>query len=267
MRIVLRRIIPSVPASPSVQRLKLLLELPQFTVIRILLTFPLAAMLGAGLPDFQAALADEQPKVEQECLSYDSAYENAPLFNVKPSSGEERVYLYKRTQPCPKEKPCGSRQKPYLLSGDVVFAGPPNQGFRCAYYGSRDGKIVAGFIPIENLRALDENNGFGLTVDFVMGTWKYENDSIEIKAAAAGQINGDGQAYYQTAETVNDGAFSAQATLASGQKELVFKEGNDESSCVVKLHRRGPYLVASDNNNCGGLNVRFNGIYTKAKAK
>ena len=37
------------------------------------------------------------------------------------------------------------------------------------------------------------------------------------------------------------------------------------SSCVVKLHRRGPYLVASDNNNCGGLNVSFNGIYTKAK--
>ena len=48
---------------------------------------------------------------------------------------------------------------------------------------------------------------------------------------------------------------------------MVFKEGNDESSCVVKLRRRGPYLVASDNGNCGGLNVSFNGIYTKAKTK
>jgi hypothetical protein len=47
----------------------------------------------------------------------------------------------------------------------------------------------------------------------------------------------------------------------------VFKEGDDESSCVVKLHRRGPYLVVSDNGNCGGLNVSFGGIYTKARKK
>jgi hypothetical protein len=234
------------------------------SVRRILLILPLAALLGGGPPNFPA-LADEQPKVEQECLSYDTAYENAPLFAVKTSSGEERAWLYKQTQLCPKDKPCGSRQKAYLVSGNVVFAGPPNRGFRCAYYGSSHGKIVAGFIPIENLQSLVEDAS--MSVDFVIGTWNYEGDSIKIKAAAAGQVSGDGQATYQTAETVNEGAFSAQARLAAGQKELVFKEGDDESSCVVKLRRRGPYLVASDNGNCGGLNVSFGGIYTKATTK
>lgn len=232
---------------------------------RVLLTFLLAALLEVIVPNFEAALADEQPKVEQECLSYDSAYENAPLFVVKSDLGAERAYLYKQTQLCPKDKPCGSRQKAYLLGGDVVFAGPPNRGFRCVYYGSSNGKIVAGFIPAENLKAIAEDNG--MSIDFLIGTWKYESNSIEIKASAAGKVSGDGQAYYQTAETVNEGSFSAQAPLAAGQKELVFKEGNDESSCVVKLHRRGPYLVASDNNNCGGLNVSFSGIYTKARTK
>ena len=232
---------------------------------RVLLTFLLAALLGVIVPNFEAALADEQPKVEQECLSYDSAYENAPLFVVKSDLGAERAYLYKQTQLCPKDKPCGSRQKAYLVGGDVVFAGPPNRGFRCVYYGSSNGKIVAGFIPAENLKAIAEENG--MSIDFLIGTWKYESNSIEIKASAAGKVSGDGQAYYQTAETVNEGSFSAQAPLAAGQKELVFKEGNDESSCVVKLHRRGPYLVVSDNNNCGGLNVSFSGIYTKARTK
>ena len=235
------------------------------TMIRILLILSLAAILGAGVPAVPAALADGQPKVEQECLSYDSAYENAPLFVVKSSSGEERVYLYKQAQRCPNDKPCGSRQKAYLVDADVVFAGPPNQGFRCAYYGSSKGRIVAGFIPVENLKALMEDHA--VSIDFVIGTWKYEDDSIDIKAAAAGQVSGDRQAYYRTAETVNEGSFSAQAPMTAGQKELVFKEGNDESSCVVKLVRRGPYLVASDNSNCGGLNVSFNGIYTKAKTK
>jgi hypothetical protein len=232
---------------------------------RVLLTLLLAALLGVIVPNFEAALADEQPKVEQECLSYDSAYENAPLFVVKSDLGAERAYLYKQTQLCPKDKPCGSRQKAYLVGGDVVFAGPLNRGFRCVYYGSPNGKIVAGFIPAENLKAIAEDNG--MSIDFLIGTWKYESNSIEIKASTAGKVSGDGQASYQTAETVNEGSFSAQTPLAAGQKELVFKEGNDESSCVVKLHRRGPYLVASDNNNCGGLNVSFSGIYTKAKTK
>jgi hypothetical protein len=232
---------------------------------RVLLTFLLAALPGVIVPNFEAALADEQPKVEQECLSYDSAYENAPLCVVKSDLGAGRAYLYKQTQLCPKDKPCGSSQKAYLVGGDVVFAGPPNRGFRCVYYGSSNGRIVAGFIPAENLKAIAEDNG--MSIDFLIGTWKYESNSIEIKASAAGKVSGDGQAYYQTAETVNEGSFSAQAPLAAGQKELVFKEGNDESSCVVKLHRRGPYLVASDNNNCGGLNVSFSGIYTKARTK
>jgi hypothetical protein len=233
--------------------------------LRFFLTLSLAVLIEAGLPGTPIALADEQPKVEQECLTYDSAYENAPLFAVKPSSNAERAYLYKQAQPCPEGKPCRSRQKAYLVSGDVVFAGPPNRGFRCVYYGKSSGKIVAGFVPVENLKAMAEDNG--MSTDFLIGTWKYESDSINIKAAVAGQVAGDGQASYQTAETVNEGSFSAQAPLASGQKELVFKEGNDESSCVVKLHRRGPYLVASDNSNCGGLNVSFGGIYTKARTK
>jgi len=235
------------------------------TMSRILLTLAMVALVGAGLPDFASALADEQPKVEQECLSYDSAYENAPLFAVKTNPGEQRAWLYKKTDPCPKDKPCGSRQKAYLVSGDVVFAGPPNRGFRCTYYGRPNGKIIAGFIPIDNLKPLAEDTS--MSIDFVIGTWNYETDSIGIKAAAAGQVSGDGQASYQTAETVNEGSFSAHAALTAGQKELVFKEGDDESSCVVKLHRRGPYLVASDNGNCGGLNVSFGGIYTKAKTK
>jgi hypothetical protein len=234
-------------------------------VSRILLILPLLTLLVAGLPDVPAALADEQPKVEKECLSYDSAYENAPLFVVKVSPGEQRAWLYKQTQLCPKDKLCGSRQKAFLVSGDMVFAGPPNRGFRCAYYGRPNGKIVAGFIPVENLGPVTEDTS--MSIDFVIGTWNYESDSIGIKAAAAGRVSGDGQASYQTAETVNEGSFSAQAPLAAGQKELVFKEGDDESSCVVKLHRRGPYLVASDNGNCGGLNVSFGGIYTKAKTK
>lgn len=212
-----------------------------------------------------AAFGAEQPKVEAECLSYDSAYENAPLFLVKPEVGQQRVYMYKQTQRCPKDSPCASRQKSFVVAGDVVFAGPPNNGFRCVYYGSAKGKIIAGFVPVENLALLNEDTE--LSPEFVIGKWNYESDSIQIKAGSGGSLSAEGAAYYQTSETVNEGSLSASASVVAGQQELVFKEGSDETSCVVKLHRRGPYLVASDNSNCGGLNVRFDGIYTKSKTK
>ena len=131
------------------------------------ITRALAITLVVALP----ALALEQPKPEAECLTYDSAYESAPLFEIKPDAGQQRVYLFNRTQRCSGEQPCASRQKSFLVAGDVVFAGPPNRGFRCAYYGTAKGKMVAGFVPIENLESLSEDNG--LTQEFVAGRWAY----------------------------------------------------------------------------------------------
>ena len=232
---------------------------------RVTINTRLLQLLLLALPILlpPVVLAQEQPKVEDTCLSYESEYESAPLFAIKPAAGQQRVYMYKATRLCSNDKPCASRQKSFLVSGDVVFAGPPDKGFRCAYYGSAKGKIIAGFVPVENLESFTEDDA--LSLDFISGDWNYEDDSIDIKPGSGNQVSADGQAYYKTDLTVNEGSLSATAILTAGQKSLTFKEGNDETSCVVVLHRRGPYLVASDNGNCGGLNVSFSGIYTKAR--
>jgi hypothetical protein len=203
-------------------------------------------------------------KAETECVPYDSAYEDAPLFSVKASAGQQRVYLYKEAKRCPGDQACASRQKAYLVDGNVVFAGPVSQGFRCSYYGTPKGKIIAGFIPDENLTP--EKGDASLTAEFVVGTWQFQDDSIDIKTAGPGKVEADGNAVYQTSMTENDGAFSGTASVPASS-ELVFRDGEGDAMCEVKLHRRGPYLVASDNSQCGGMNVRFNGIYTKAAGK
>ena len=230
--------------------------------LRPLCLFGLA--LALTMPIVTASSGRAELKVETECVPYDSAYENAPLFKIKPGAGQQRVYLYKEARRCPGDQPCVSRQKAYLVDGNIVFAGPPSQSFRCAYYGTPKGKIIAGFIPDDNLTP--EKEATELSADFLVGTWRFEDDSIEIKAAGEGKVEADGNAVYQTSTTENDGAFSATAAVpASG--DVVFKDGEGDAACEVKLHRRGPYLVASDNSQCGGMNVRFNGIYTKAAGK
>ncbi|MCA1633634.1 MAG: hypothetical protein LC802_07935 [Acidobacteria bacterium] len=41
----------------------------------------------------------------------------------------------------------------------------------------------------------------------------------------------------------------------------------EEDSCRVTLRLVGDYLVASDNSECGGMNVRFDGVYRRKQAR
>lgn len=48
--------------------------------------------------------------------------------------------------------------------------------------------------------------------------------------------------------------------------QAVFVDAEDE--CHVSLTLLPPFLLARDNNRCGGMNVRFDGVYMRAgKAK
>jgi hypothetical protein len=50
-------------------------------------------------------------------------------------------------------------------------------------------------------------------------------------------------------------------TPVNGSARLT--EGTDEFSCVADFSILGKYLIVTDNNKCGGMNVRFDGVYTK----
>jgi hypothetical protein len=219
-----------------------------------------------------AASASAGKTPQDDCALYEGAYKGAPLFKVKTGAGMQRVYFYSRPQHWPDSRPCRSRGKAYLVPGDVVFGGPEKHGFSCAYYGGAQGVLVAGYLPVENLESIADEGA--LSGQFLAGTWmmsfgaKSTPNSIEIKPAGPGQVNAAGEAYYQTAQTINEGSFECPAVpVKDGAKELVFREGDGEGACEVTVRRRGPYLVAGDNRNCGGLNVTFEGIYTRTKSR
>jgi len=55
------------------------------------------------------------------------------------------------------------------------------------------------------------------------------------------------------------GSFSATAEPEGNSAEFREPPGR----CQVNVHRRGPYLIVDDDSRCGGMNVRFQGIYVK----
>ncbi|HEY2345801.1 MAG TPA: hypothetical protein VGH80_07950 [Xanthomonadaceae bacterium] len=210
-----------------------------------------AASVSAGDRDIKP------PAAEATCVTYDAVYENAPMMAVKPPQGELRVYLQKTATPCPASGACAQRQKAFLVEGDQVFASQEKNGFRCAYYGTAGGQLIAGFLPARSLAPLKEETG--LTPEFLAGAWNDSGDTVSFSAAGGGKVHASGTATWQgmNKDDVHDGEFDAQA-MASGS-EAVFKD----DACEVHVRRRGNYLVLDDNSVCGGMNVRFMGIYVR----
>lgn len=212
---------------------------------------------------------NEAPAIEDSCSTYDARYSEAPLFRIAAKSAanshETKVYFFSRKESCAKDgSQCTARVKAYLVDGDVVFGGPEDKNFRCVYYGTAKGTIVAGFIPADNLVPFDENEE--LTQDFLVGTWTNDgNPTIVMTAAGKDKVSAEGEAAWPGlgGQSRHTGEFSAVASPVG--KEITFREGDDAYSCKVDLLRRGPYLVAQDNSYCGGLNVRFSGILIKVQ--
>jgi hypothetical protein len=67
---------------------------------------------------------------------------------------------------------------------------------------------------------------------------------------------------------VNEGGFVA--TVRPNNASVAFAENSDRNrlpydpastNCSVRLWLLGPYLMVVDNNDCGGMNVSFTGLY------
>jgi hypothetical protein len=91
-----------------------------------------------------------------------------------------------------------------------------------------------------------------------MGRWSLGPDYLDISRKGS-ILHVHGRASYNQGGSKNFGSVDADASLvADGAK---FEEGG----CELALRKVGQLLMASDNGGCGGLNVSFDGIYTKKK--
>ena len=143
---------------------------------------------------------NEAPAIEDSCLTYDARYSEAPLFRVAArnnnKSQNEKVYFFSRKIACTQASSCPARMKAYLVDGDVVFGGPQDKNFRCVYYGTAKGTIVAGFVAADNLAPFAEDEN--LTQDFLVGVWTYDgNPQIAITAAGNDQCRPRGRRHGQ----------------------------------------------------------------------
>jgi hypothetical protein len=202
--------------------------------------------------------------MKETCVTYDAKFETAPMMQVL-----SKTYLQTQPNICPNKGICSFRQKSYLVPEDYVFASAEKNGFRCVYYGTAKGDIIAGFLPASSLKQVSEENK--LTPEFIKGTWSDGENWVKFTLKSKDMMHIEGMAIYES-ETpngeaiANTGSISADAKV--GGDVVYFREGKtDDGGCTLQVRRRGPYLILKDNLSCGGQNVRFWSIFSRKNDK
>jgi len=160
---------------------------------------------------------------------------------------------------------CGSGQNclsTKLAPGDTVVVYQAEGDWTCGYLTQSKG-AGPGWVRSNDIRPVSFDAAPPL--DAWRGTWASGEDRIRIQTSKApGKVELKGEAVWhgRTKDAVNTGDFEGDAAPVGNHLHFV-ESGTD--SCTVDLTLIGKYLVANDNNLCGGENVRFWGIWKRAR--
>ena len=188
---------------------------------------------------------------------------DAEVFGLARVRGEKgaRVYFYGEDEGCPGPA-AKCRRKAYLVPGDEVVTSRTFGDWVCAWFQPARGAETVGWLAADSLApvATDENAPLASW----LGTWTFYDDSIRVsrgRRVDVLSVSGDATWYGVNPGNVHVGELSGTGTPSDNTLRL----GADPEDCQATLRLVGPYLVVSDNKQCGGVNVTFDGVYRKKK--
>lgn len=190
-------------------------------------------------------------------------------------TGEEKAFLSedsiycpsdKKDCPvCPRDEAC--RSKTYLIPGDLVITAQSFGGHRCVlFHNPKNHQDYAGYLPEERLALQPAQE---VSFKDWPGEWRNGDNYIRLRARGE-KLVAKGEAFWPSANPSRKdapggphlGEMSGAAAPAGDKVSFA----DSEDICHVSLTLLQPYLLAKDNGECGGANVSFNGVYTRAPA-
>lgn len=187
--------------------------------------------------------------------------EDGTDFRVARAVGKkgERVYFHGDEEGCPGAK---CRKAAYVIPGDELLVSRGFGDWLCAWYQPPRGSETVGWIPAHQLSVAA--TAPSPTPARWVGDWEFGIQSLKIsrETKAGGRLRVEGVAFWRgLGDNIHTGGVSASAR----------PDGNvlvaEEDICRVTLRLVGDYIVATDNSKCGGMNVRFDGVYRRKQAR
>jgi hypothetical protein len=176
----------------------------------------------------------------------------------------------------------GCVRKGYVVPGNDVIVTWRTQNRACAVFISPKGAEFWGWLPNSSLAiaTVPETPAPGW-----IGRWSRIEADIRIAPARGGKLSISGEATYGALDpdrvrrgAVNVGEIAgivkpegnalAFAMSSKGARTVTVPYTSaGEYDCSVKMQRVGRWLLVQDNGGCGGMNVRFDGIYERARRR
>lgn len=204
---------------------------------------------------------------EPGCTGFDPSKDDpsaAQLYQVTPG---ERVAFT-----CPANL-LSCRRGASLASGDEVVVASVKDNQACAEYHDTNqyNSGTAGWLPLSRLTKIaPASNWIGRWINddaIILG--KPQGDKTRIDATTILELGG-GARYGKFGALVDPRQPLARFGYTAGDSEdeketlLDYQDNPPVGTCEVKLAQLGPYIVASDNNACGGLEVSFGGVFRRS---
>lgn len=197
---------------------------------------------------------------------------NRYLVEVAPGP---RRYFHKTDEDDPRAR--FKKMRAYVVAGDWLVASDIRGGHTRVTFVGASGRPSEGWIETATLTrvALPPPR-----LAAWQGQWQGWDASIAIRPGSGSKLRLEGEATWggHDPERVARGGIHIGdflAELAPAGDRIAFSVGDESATrpiddapeekyrCRVRLRLLGPYLLAEDNNACGGANVTFTGIYRR----
>jgi len=205
--------------------------------------------IRALLPVVLAVAASGQERPQKPCGFEGFSAEGKLAEVIRPTTGYWG---------CESPKSCMPTK---LAAGDVVMPYHTDGDWTCSYIQQRSG-AGPGWVKAVDLREVHADLAPPLVSWF--GTWTNGLGRIRIAPSeAAGRLHLTAEnEWHGVGDVVHTGDFEGDAS-PSGNRLHFVESGPD--SCTVDFTLIGRYLVVSDNQLCGGMNVRFWGVWRRGE--
>lgn len=210
----------------------------------------------------QKSIAADEEKIDNGCQGFFEAKDllkQIKVAYVTATTTSLAETLYSKQYSCPESDECKTSDQ--IKKNTELLVGKNYHDYTCVY--SKD--VGMGWVKIEDVK-IDSNQADIILKDWV-GDWgiNWGGGAFEkINISLSGNIlSAYGEAVYVSDTQHNFGEFSA--TTTPDGSVAVFKQGDSSYTCIVTTKRVGKYLLVADNGECGGMNVRFSGLYSRIK--
>lgn len=227
--------------------------------MRLRLLILLASL--APLPAFALEMADDG-----SCRNGAFPGEQSD-FALAKVTGTARLYLLGDMDGCPAKGDAACRQRSYVVGGDTLITGRTHGGYRCGFYPNKVGGS-AGWVEVQRLQPVPLHASPSLR-DW-SGHWRNGDDTL-VMQVRDGQLAVTGEAFWPSAQPTPQRPYGPNLgqidAVARPVGATVHFTDSDDAGCKLQAQWLGDYLVVSDNSECGGMNVRFNGVYRRDRKR